>query len=108
MCVCSSCNDWLPATATGCSARLPAQPQWGILSQTSASRSSHRWFRHPVATFELCLWLLLVVLSNYRAFEKLAHPTYGVMGIEYRPVDCYSKEPLKLVGGREGLGLWGS
>lgn len=41
------------------------------------------------------LLLVVVVVSNCRAFEKLAHPTYGVMGIEYRPVDCYSKEPLK-------------
>lgn len=30
-----------------------------------------------------------------RAFEKLAHPTYGVMNIEYRPVDCNSKAPIK-------------
>jgi hypothetical protein len=38
----------------------------------------------------ICVWGCVC-----RAFEKLAHPTYGVMGIEYRPVDCYSKEPLK-------------
>jgi len=36
---------------------------------------------------------------SYWAFEKLAHPTYGVMSIEYRPVDCNSKAPLDPVPG---------
>lgn len=30
-----------------------------------------------------------------RAFEKLAHPVYGVMGIDYRPVDCFSGAALQ-------------
>jgi cullin-associated NEDD8-dissociated protein 1 len=29
------------------------------------------------------------------AFEQLAHPSYGVMPIEYRPVDCETGEPLR-------------
>jgi len=31
---------------------------------------------------------------SYWAFEKLAHPTYGVMSMDYRPVDCQTGEPL--------------
>ena len=31
---------------------------------------------------------------SYWAFEKLAHPLYGVMPIRFRPVDCDSKKPL--------------
>jgi cullin-associated NEDD8-dissociated protein 1 len=30
----------------------------------------------------------------YDAFEKLAHPVYGVQMIEFRPVDCDSGKPL--------------
>jgi cullin-associated NEDD8-dissociated protein 1 len=30
---------------------------------------------------------------SYWAFEKLAHPLFGVMSIEYRPIDCDSKQP---------------
>lgn len=31
---------------------------------------------------------------SYFAFEKLAHPVYGVMSIDYRPVDCDTGEPF--------------
>jgi len=31
---------------------------------------------------------------SYWAFEKLAHPLYGVMPIQFRPVDCDTREPL--------------
>lgn len=31
---------------------------------------------------------------SYWAFEKLAHPLYGVMPIRFRPVDCDTKRPL--------------
>lgn len=31
---------------------------------------------------------------SYDAFEKLAHPIYGVMMMEYRPVDCDTQRPL--------------
>jgi cullin-associated NEDD8-dissociated protein 1 len=31
---------------------------------------------------------------SYDAFEKLAHPVYGVQMIEFRPVDCDSGKPL--------------
>ena len=31
---------------------------------------------------------------SYWAFEKLAHPLYGVMPIRFRPVDCETKRPL--------------
>ncbi|KAF8059424.1 erkB [Scenedesmus sp. PABB004] len=36
---------------------------------------------------------------SYWAFEKLAHPVYGVIGTEYRPVDCKTKAPLNPVPG---------
>jgi cullin-associated NEDD8-dissociated protein 1 len=32
-------------------------------------------------------------LSHW-GFEKLAHPTFGVMKMEFRPVDCVTNEPL--------------
>ncbi len=31
---------------------------------------------------------------SYFAFEKLAHPVYGVMSIDYRPVDCDTGAPF--------------
>lgn len=34
-----------------------------------------------------------------RVFEKLAHPVYGVMTIDYRPVDCGTHTPLKFIPG---------
>eukprot|EP00882_Tetradesmus_deserticola_P019112 GHRQ01020560.1.p1 GENE.GHRQ01020560.1~~GHRQ01020560.1.p1 ORF type:complete len:255 (+),score=66.03 GHRQ01020560.1:923-1687(+) len=36
---------------------------------------------------------------NYWAFEKLAHPVYGVISVEYRPVNCQSRQPLDPVPG---------
>ncbi|KAK9801963.1 hypothetical protein WJX73_002009 [Symbiochloris irregularis] len=36
---------------------------------------------------------------SFFAFEKLAHPAYGQMPLEYRPVDCTSKVPLGLLPG---------
>lgn len=35
--------------------------------------------------FDLSVW----------AFQKLLHPTYGVMKMEYRPVDCSTNQPIK-------------
>jgi cullin-associated NEDD8-dissociated protein 1 len=32
---------------------------------------------------------------SYWGFEQLAHPTYGVIPIEYWPVDCETLEPLR-------------
>lgn len=32
---------------------------------------------------------------SFWAFEQLAHPSYGVIPIEYRPVDCETGEPLR-------------
>ena len=36
---------------------------------------------------------------SYWAFEKLAHPTYGVMKLEFRPVDCVTNKPLNPLPG---------
>ena len=36
---------------------------------------------------------------SYWAFEKLAHPTYGVMNVKIRPVDCETHKPLHLSPG---------
>eukprot|EP00878_Enallax_costatus_P012255 GHUV01012800.1.p1 GENE.GHUV01012800.1~~GHUV01012800.1.p1 ORF type:complete len:217 (+),score=45.02 GHUV01012800.1:1126-1776(+) len=36
---------------------------------------------------------------SYWAFEKIAHPVYGVIPTEYRPVDCVTKQPLNPVPG---------
>jgi cullin-associated NEDD8-dissociated protein 1 len=32
---------------------------------------------------------------SFWAFEKLVHPSYGVMKMEYRPVDCQTGSPLE-------------
>ncbi|KAL3157021.1 hypothetical protein ABBQ38_001272 [Trebouxia sp. C0009 RCD-2024] len=36
---------------------------------------------------------------SFFGFEKLAHPIYGVMNTEFRPVDCYTKVPLDYLPG---------
>ncbi|WIA20876.1 hypothetical protein OEZ85_005223 [Tetradesmus obliquus] len=36
---------------------------------------------------------------SFWAFEKLAHPSYGVMKMEYRPVDCETNAPLRSIPG---------
>ncbi len=36
---------------------------------------------------------------SYYAFEKLAHPLYGVMNVEFRPVDCDSRQPIQFLPG---------
>jgi cullin-associated NEDD8-dissociated protein 1 len=32
---------------------------------------------------------------SYWAFQKLAHPVYGLIAIEYRPVSCLTNQPLE-------------
>lgn len=44
---------------------------------------------------------------SFWAFERLAHPVYGVMGIEARPVNCYTKEPLRFLPGVYNKTLYG-
>ena len=39
---------------------------------------------------------------SYWAFERLAHPLYGVMPIRFRPVDCDSKRPLVVDSSKRG------
>ncbi|KAK9787725.1 hypothetical protein WJX73_002165 [Symbiochloris irregularis] len=36
---------------------------------------------------------------SFFAFEKIAHPIYGLMNLEYRPVDCETKAPLIFLPG---------
>ena len=31
---------------------------------------------------------------SYEAFEALAHPAYGVMMLQYKPVDCDTKQDM--------------
>ncbi|GMH42137.1 hypothetical protein BSKO_10056 [Bryopsis sp. KO-2023] len=62
----------------------------------------------PLPHFDLSFW----------AFNKLAHPLYGNMMMEYRPVGCVTREPLytgkpyisgTIYGDRPGAGWgWGS
>ena len=42
------------------------------------------WCNSDIAHLDLSYW----------AFEKLAHPVYGVMPLEFRPVDCTTNTPL--------------
>lgn len=44
---------------------------------------------------------------SYYMFEALAHPVYGVMGIEARPVDCYTKKPLPILPGFTNKTIYG-
>lgn len=47
---------------------------------------------HPKSgqhNFDLSFW----------AFEKLAHPSYGIMMIDFRPVDCATHEPVSYIPG---------
>lgn len=36
---------------------------------------------------------------SFHAFEKLAHPLYGVMNVEFRPVDCDTRQPIQFLPG---------
>ena len=47
------------------------------------------WCSSDVYHFDLSYW----------AFEKQAHPLYGVMNVAFRPVDCDTREPLVLLPG---------
>lgn len=38
---------------------------------------------------ETCCWY------DSQAFEKLAHPEYGIMMVKYRPVDCNNHKPMQ-------------
>jgi hypothetical protein len=35
-----------------------------------------------------------MALCSFWAFEKLAHPLYGTQMLDFRPVDCYTKQPF--------------
>ncbi|KAK9817073.1 hypothetical protein WJX72_009058 [[Myrmecia] bisecta] len=39
---------------------------------------------------------------SFYAFEQLAHPIYGSMGLEFRPMDCYTNTPFNFTGGAGG------
>jgi cullin-associated NEDD8-dissociated protein 1 len=32
---------------------------------------------------------------HLQAFQQLAHPEYGIMMVDFRPVDCESKRPIQ-------------
>lgn len=43
----------------------------------------------PVYHFDLSYW----------AFEKLAHPVYGLQMVDFKPVSCLTTEPLQFLPG---------
>ena len=47
------------------------------------------WCSSDIYHFDLSYW----------AFEKLAHPLYGVMNVAFRPVDCETRAPMPLAPG---------
>ncbi|KAL3160371.1 hypothetical protein ABBQ32_010699 [Trebouxia sp. C0010 RCD-2024] len=47
------------------------------------------WCNSDIYHFDLSYW----------AFQQLAHPTYGVMMVDFRPVDCRTHEPLVFLPG---------
>lgn len=51
---------------------------------TSATANNTAWCCGPVEHFDLSFW----------AFERLAHPLYGTQMLDFRPVDCYTKQPF--------------
>jgi cullin-associated NEDD8-dissociated protein 1 len=51
---------------------------------TSETANNTAWCCSAVQHFDLA----------FGAFERLAHPLYGVQMLNYRPVNCYTKEPF--------------
>jgi len=51
---------------------------------TSATANNTAWCCGPVQHFDLSFW----------AFERLAHPLYGTQMLDFRPVDCFTKQPF--------------
>ena len=37
---------------------------------------------------------------NFWGFDALSHPLNGLMMTEFRPVSCYTQQPLKFLPGR--------
>lgn len=68
---------------TGGVSKTPAPPR------PSTPSPPHRWCSSDIYHIDLSYW----------AFEKLAHPLYGVMNVDFRPVDCYDHTPLPLTPG---------
>ena len=69
----SLCNPRWPMSSSGLSGCAMAPLQ---VPQT--------WCNSNIAHLDLSFW----------AFEILAHPVYGVMPLEFQPVDCTSNTPL--------------
>ena len=44
---------------------------------------------------------------SYWAFERLAHPLYGIMMLDFRPVDCATHETLSFLPGFVNQTLYG-
>ncbi|KAK9839232.1 hypothetical protein WJX81_002973 [Elliptochloris bilobata] len=44
---------------------------------------------------------------SYWAFERLAHPLYGIMMVDFRPLDCATHEPLTYLPGFVNQTLYG-
>ncbi|DBA97636.1 TPA: hypothetical protein ACH3X3_012531 [Trebouxia sp. C0006] len=55
------------------------------------------WCNSDIYHFDLSYW----------AFEQLAHPTYGVMMVDFRPVDCYTHESLVFTPGFVNATIYG-
>lgn len=50
----------------------------------NGTQVSQLWCNSDVAHFDLSYW----------AMQQLAHPLYGVIPLEFRPVNCYSEQPF--------------
>ncbi|KAK9823593.1 hypothetical protein WJX72_004108 [[Myrmecia] bisecta] len=44
---------------------------------------------------------------SFFAFEQLAHPVYGTVDLEFRPVDCYTHTPLSFLPGFTNSTIYG-
>lgn len=47
------------------------------------------------------LWYVLYVTMALIGLDvvQLAHPLYGIMMLDFRPVDCFTKQPLAFLPG---------
>ena len=74
---------------------------WGGGNNSTSSSSSSTWVRiidscpdNPNSPWCAAKSSIPHFDLSYWAFERLAHPLFGVMSIEYRPIDCDSKQPM--------------
>jgi hypothetical protein len=68
--------------------------RWNSTSTATSSMGSPTDPNSKLTKYALLLGTFYCFLSAVHSFLQLAHPSYGVMPLEYRPVDCDTNQPL--------------